>query len=320
MSRLVTAAGDQIVVTAAASIDTLAEVTYMAWVKLDSLPVAYSSILVKDPGNTYKGFWVTNAGALVGSYPFPKASFSVVSVIGTGAWTHVAMRFSNSGDKKIDLFIAGVEVIYDSQLAGSNPSDNGDAVYIGNDTFSTPLLGRIFDVRIYDAALIDADILTIKEGGPTVDPQPSNLKCQLTFETDQGSTEPDASGNGNVGVITGATFSSENPIFVGPTTIGTVFPGPYRGDTLQEAFSNRSGEDILQIVNQGGSVIWNLDADGVATDNPNDATPYAVLARFQGETFAEVFENPYSKNILQVFNRGGDIIFYVDFEGRASVV
>jgi hypothetical protein len=178
----------------------------------------------------------------------------------------------------------------------------------------------LFDFRIYDSILTLTEILEIVVGGPTVDSQSTHNKCQLTFETNQGSSEPDASGNGNVGAITGATFSSDNPAFGALATIDCVAPGSFHGNNLAEAFRNSAQLDLIQVVNEGEDIIWHLTANGVAVFNPVTYTSKALLGRYQGQTFAEAFPNPRRKNIFQIVGPGNNIVFFVNYQGVAQEI
>jgi len=84
------------------------------------------------------------------------------------------------------------------------------------------------------------------------------------------------------------------------------------------AFSNPQGLDILQIVDDGMKVVWSLSALGVATNNPTNPTPNAILGKLYGSSFTTSFTNPYNLNILQVKTSGGKVVFAIDYLGNAS--
>ncbi len=103
----------------------------------------------------------------------------------------------------------------------------------------------------------------------------------------------------------------------GPVTVGTVFPGPYYGSSLATAFPNVQKLDIMQVVNEGGKTVWNLNYLGVATTNPTNPTPGTLLGVFEGRNFAAAFPNPYQLNVFQVVGPGGAVVFHVDYQGNA---
>jgi hypothetical protein len=101
-----------------------------------------------------------------------------------------------------------------------------------------------------------------------------------------------------------------------PPTKGTIV-GPYYGATLAQAFTNPQGLDILQVADQDGNCIWKLTNTGATVMNPTSYTSEALLARYQGNTIAEAFTNPYNLNLLQILSQGGAVVFYVDYTGAS---
>lgn len=84
---------------------------------------------------------------------------------------------------------------------------------------------------------------------------------------------------------------------------------------------NSDGLDLIQVVNEGGKVIWNLSATGVATFNPANPSkkfgiPQASLHQYFGNTFAQAFTNSSNLDIFQVHN-GSKVMFHVDYQGNA---
>lgn len=215
MSRVFLNAGDLVDVAAAASINSLAEVTYCGWYKAAVQPVGdYEAFWVKDPNGEYNGQWITfgvdiSKQSIYTSYPFPGSESSTADFSQPlNVWYHIAFTFSNSGDKLIREYVNAVEMPYSGQQTGQVTDDSAGDLFVGNDSLGAPAKGKMYDFRVYNVALSASQILSIIHGGS---PALANLKCQLTFETDQGSPEPDESGNGNVGVIVGAAFSADNP-------------------------------------------------------------------------------------------------------------
>lgn len=108
------------------------------------------------------------------------------------------------------------------------------------------------------------------------------------------------------------------------------------GTSLQAAFPqvtpNAVGPrnlDLIKIVNEGGNVLLNVDYAG-AVHNPAIASPVGgggvrigrFLTKLTGtpttaQLFADVFFNPKQEDILQNRQIGGNISYYLDYQGVA---
>jgi hypothetical protein len=94
--------------------------------------------------------------------------------------------------------------------------------------------------------------------------------------------------------------------------------GVYEGTSLSKTFTNPSGLDLIQVVNEGGKVVWNLTSTGVANTNPIQATGQALLSRYEGSSFANAFSNLAGNDILQIINPiSGTIVFGVSAQGTS---
>ena len=107
------------------------------------------------------------------------------------------------------------------------------------------------------------------------------------------------------------------------------------GASVLAAYPNVGGPllnlDLLQIVNEGGAILLNVDKAGVVHNPAVAATTaaggigQAVVGQFQtrlasGTTaalFADAFSNPSSLDILQVINIGGNVSYWLDSLGVA---
>lgn len=87
---------------------------------------------------------------------------------------------------------------------------------------------------------------------------------------------------------------------------------------LTSAFYNPFKQDILQVAQPGGRVVWNLNSSGVATTNPSSPTKGTMLGPYYGSTFADAWTNKNNLDIFQVVNAGGKVIFHVNSLGIAS--
>lgn len=84
--------------------------------------------------------------------------------------------------------------------------------------------------------------------------------------------------------------------------------------------------DTLQIVDEGGGVLLNVDYAGVVHNPAVSPTASSQKAPYQtrltsgattAQLFAEAFSNPSQLDILQVINIGGNISYYLDYLGVA---
>lgn len=107
-------------------------------------------------------------------------------------------------------------------------------------------------------------------------------------------------------------------------TNGTVV-GVFQGSTLAAAFTNPQQLDILQVVNEGGTVVYNLDRNGVNNTNPVSPTkvggiPQALYQQNGASSLASAFPGNAATqlDLLQVISGvGGVLIFHVDYLGVA---
>ena len=225
MSRVFTLSTDVIEVAAATSINNLAALTYAAWIYPTSLPsLSFSMIATKAPATTGLIFGIDNGfvGSIAalfvlrGTTGANPASTSVNDVIALNTWQRVIATYDDAGDRQFHLYINGTEVSYVSQVAatGTLTDDSAGPLDIGQDsTFSLSYSGSIANFELWNVALTSVQVASDYAGTAVL---PSNLVDSLTFLTDQGNPEPDASGNNNTGAITGTTYSSSNPPTPGP--------------------------------------------------------------------------------------------------------
>ena len=76
---------------------------------------------------------VNRVAGFISSSSVTAFSESTDNAVSTGSWTHYCSTFDNSGDRKIYMYIDGVEVTYDTQRAmtGTITSDASASLYIG---------------------------------------------------------------------------------------------------------------------------------------------------------------------------------------------
>lgn len=106
-------------------------------------------------------------------------------------------------------------------------------------------------------------------------------------------------------------------------TNGTVV-GVFSGMSLATAFVNPQGLDILQVINEGGTVVYHLDKNGVNRTNPASPSkvggiPMAMYQQNGASSLAVAFFNPGNLDLLQVISPTGQaVVFHVNYLGVAS--
>lgn len=218
-----------VTIAPSASINNLAAFTYAAWIFPTAYPVNpsafYSAITSKDWDTAEIDMALASAGTgiqpgnhnltAIGFGPDSTAKSAATSdSIALNQWQRCVMTFDFNGDKKFHLYINGVEVTYLEQIAltGGPFDDSGGPITVGQLNGATAgsggFSGSIAQMELWSVALTPTQVAEDYAGTSVLS---GNLVDSLTFLTDQGSVEPDVSGNGNDGVITAAAFSASNP-------------------------------------------------------------------------------------------------------------
>jgi hypothetical protein len=94
--------------------------------------------------------------------------------------------------------------------------------------------------------------------------------------------------------------------------------GTYQGASFASAFNNPSKQDLVQIVNPGGKVVFSLDAVGVAHTNPTNATASALVYRGFGSSLAAHVgtSNPGNLDLFTVVaKKSGALTHRLDSKG-----
>ena len=101
-------------------------------------------------------------------------------------------------------------------------------------------------------------------------------------------------------------------------TNGTLL-GVFSGATFAAAFTNPASLDVLQVVNEGGSVVYSIDSAGTAHTNPTSPTSEALMWLLQGSSLANAFQNEANQlDLFQIYSPTGQTLeYYVDFSGVA---
>src|ERR1035437_7797156 len=146
--------------------NTLPALTMAAWVYLNSYAFD-ATIFVKNPNGVFSPYLAfnhstgnifTDVGGSGGE------SHSVTSaVVPLNTWTHVAVTFDSAGDKKMHVYINGVEASYSFQsvLGGTVLDDSGEGYFLGSDSFGDQLDGDMAEAAIWNVALSGSDIVAL---------------------------------------------------------------------------------------------------------------------------------------------------------------
>jgi len=153
-------------------LDDLEEFTFVIW---GTFPPSSGAIeYFFDKGTTSIRFIRTLSGRLYGEVDYDGTDAASTGsdpegVVPINQLTMLCMRYSVTGDRKIDLFIDGVEVgAYSSQVAsvGNREDDSAGNMHVGAITGgSSPCVGTVIRPKIYDRPLTDAEILTLYQEG-----------------------------------------------------------------------------------------------------------------------------------------------------------
>jgi hypothetical protein len=232
MSRAFNGTTDWIMLNPSASLDSIGPtLTMMAWVYLTDISVPRWVWDLREGQPSLYPFRLsvaeTGSGfdqALIGTVPYDLGvaqSQSALNSIPLNTWKHVAMTFDDGGDRFVHLFIDGVEVVtYLQHLAGigTETLTPGFPAFISIQQWA----GDIAEARLWNVKLTPAEVASAMTGG---NPQAANEVAYLHL-CGLLSPEPDSSGNGNVGVLTGTTAGPDSPGFScsGPVVASIVPP------------------------------------------------------------------------------------------------
>lgn len=114
---------------------------------------------------------------------------------------------------------------------------------------------------------------------------------------------------------TSQSSSSSAPFFLPAALKGNSF-GVLYGTTFSRSFKNPEKLDLIQVVAPGGRVIWSVNYLGDAVYSPASATHHALLGRFYGRSFVDVFPtSPEKIDLMQIVGPGGNKIYQLDHQG-----
>ncbi len=131
----------------------------------------------------------------------------------SGVWHHLAIVYdkSQTGGNAVAFYVDGIFQSPNWSLSASTNTNSfgNEPVYLfsraGKSKFSS---GEVNELRLYSQALTPAEIQQIYNGMELGLSSPSGLVAAYAFNEGSGSTVTDASGNGNNGTISNATWTT----------------------------------------------------------------------------------------------------------------
>ncbi len=147
------------------------------------------------------GIRLSSGRVLLATNGSPRLFSKSTSLIPANTWTHVSATYDQSLNE-FRIYIDGV-LDTSSVVAGAAPTANSDSLYVGISGASTPLNGKLDEVRVWNRALSSAEVaqnfrsvLCISSG------EYSGLVLSLPFQREYSEStfsSKDLSGNGNHG-------------------------------------------------------------------------------------------------------------------------
>jgi hypothetical protein len=219
-------------------IDNLGPLSVSAWIYPRSLgESSFGMIVAKDEsGGAGDGSWFLTLGSnsrLMFVKEFANTGMQVYSLTNTidlNRWQYVTAIWDGGNDASNDvkLLVDGIEVAHSyDQDGGSEQSDAAKSVYIGNDVWQSRAFdGLIDDVRIYNYARTQKQILEDMFGGNGRRPSGASLPAVLDLDFDEGH---------------GGT--AYNAGLLGATANGLLYPGTSGGNISSSSMWTKNGKN-----------------------------------------------------------------------------
>ena len=165
--------------TEAVATVTATPVTFAAWVKPSALTANQAIVGLSHSSQTSLYYFMFLA-VTTGRLSFRHGSGTLVggANISTGVWTHVCARLNASYDAS--LYVNGVSDAWSSSV-GTVPSVTTTEYLNRGPTFTTPFLGDVAEIGIWNANLSDGEIKSLAMGVRPLRVRPSNLKRYRPF-------------------------------------------------------------------------------------------------------------------------------------------
>ena len=233
-------------------LDGFAQLTVSAWMRLDSAN-AVSRALVAKRGTTSASTISWQLGlnssrrltANIGS-----AAVTGPTTLAAGQWHHVAMVFDGTlDDRRLKLFVNGLPEIFGTVSATQLTRAATVPVRVGDYTaaaLSSSFLGLLDEVRIYNRALTQAEILLLaSSAAPTVGPRVQVSPASVAGMVGEPVSLEAQTEDGGFGPV-----SLEWSRRSGPGSV--VFSAPFAAQT--EVTANAAGMHVLRVVADNGAI------------------------------------------------------------------
>jgi len=248
------------------SLNNMAYASWAFWYKAGN---TVDILLSKVPTNQAGAFRFFNEGGYLSAEVATENNgwYSVGTYVrspvgGQGVWQHAVVVYNGSN---ILIYINGALTATSTPAISGNIQNTGGSLKIGAELSDdlSKFSGSIDDVRFYNRALSATEIEDLHKGNQINN---TGLVGYWGFDEGSGTTTADLSGNGNIGTISGATFSSDTPL-----ATCSVLNAGYR-EMLPSYISMTDPADVIMSPDIGGvsggtgdgSATWNVKTDSPA--------------------------------------------------------
>lgn len=197
------------------SIDLTGSFTIEAWVNPASLSASSKGIVAKGGAlgttlryairlNTSGRFSILTNGV-------SRLTSKVSTSVHVNEWNHISASY-NSSTNLFSIYLNGIPDT-SAVVAGASPSSNSDSLFIGISGNSTPFIGQLDEVRIWNRELSSAEVSRyMRTSLGTSSGIYSGLVLSMTFQRQSNVipfTADDLSGNGNNGIARNITAKDQ---------------------------------------------------------------------------------------------------------------
>src|SRR5262249_15017877 len=148
---------------AAAALDFSGGYTLTAWVKPERVPVMFDNILGRPIMNSETDSYGLDVQApgVADFYTQPDNNLVGTTHVVLGQWFHIAASYDGTTKR---IYFDGAR---ENQAAAQPPTYDASPLVLGGDIgtagISSVILGALADIRLYDRALSDSEIVTLAQ-------------------------------------------------------------------------------------------------------------------------------------------------------------
>lgn len=185
--------------------ENIEEQSFNLWIKpFNSIGSNVSSQTIFEFGN--KSLYLLPSGVIyaVGSAETTNAeAYSNEWAVSGATWVNVNYNYSDTGDRKIYLYLNGTEISYSGSQISSVGSLYSDSLF--KKEIGSAYNGNIDEFKVYNKVLSEAEIGSEYNAGQgTLGTSGENLKCLFHFDEATGKTLTDC--NNNIATLSGANY------------------------------------------------------------------------------------------------------------------